>query len=677
MITSFEVGAVFKIVNEASPGIRAILTDIRALNKAITNTEKNMSRLTGVMNKGLGPALGETRALARAWEGVALSAGLAQAAIASASRSNAAMKAIGGGGRQNIIGRSGGIPGGGGGGGARGGGRGGSGFHVSSIASPIPGGHAYFRGGGNMALAGAGAVAYGIYEEAVLQDQIFLMEFHAGMEKNAKNDKYFRDLIQKTASQTGFGYKEIAEAATDEIRLLKGAGGKASGGLDILPEMLKGAAIETRLKPGTTLKTAMESLIQSAHMAQEYGVTEIKEMMPLLAFLSTTNPATLPQMVRAASYATPTLHSGLNVDPSEVLMMTTAIARAGATNTKSGTWVRAGIERLLPPDARLMSDKNYEQRMVAMRALGLAGADGKSTILGADGNMDLGKAFSFVRAKSAGMPIEERNNMMKKVFGEQGQRGMSLLMSDKVGEQTSELWREFPQFKGGYNTFMGEYSKNSPIQKTRETVQDLTGVLSDIGSVALPPVTQALRDFAAMLQTIKGVIPGGSDKAKENVWARVGAKALEGAIAGGVAGSFFGGVGAVPGALVTGGVSALVAAGGIWLGLDNAVDDTKAKAAEAAPAVNGLSAAIGGLSSAAQGFHLMNPSLQRLAPSVPPPPPAGGGVGKQGSIYLDGRKVGQVITGRIAERASQPLEGSPYYDQTHGVPAQDFAWSQG
>lgn len=36
MITSFEVGAVFKIVNQASPAIRKILTDIRALNKAIT-----------------------------------------------------------------------------------------------------------------------------------------------------------------------------------------------------------------------------------------------------------------------------------------------------------------------------------------------------------------------------------------------------------------------------------------------------------------------------------------------------------------------------------------------------------------------------------------------------------------------------------------------------------------
>jgi hypothetical protein len=446
MITSFEVGAVFKIIDAGSPVLRKILAEVRALNKAIKEAQASIGA-AGASAATLAPALAETGALAREWKAVSSAAQGARRSIASAGNASVAAAVKAAAVPRAIAGAVGGGRGGSGGGrGGRGGRGGGDGIHVSSLGAPIPGGHAYVRGGG-AALAGAGALGYGLYKSAQLEDQVFMMNWHAGMPNNAENKKHFRDLIQSTAASTGFDYKEIAEAATDEIRLMKGADGKENGGLAILPEMLKAAATEAKLKPGTTIKSAMESLVQQAHMAQQYGVEDVKGMAPFLAFLSTTNPATLPQMVRAASYAMPTLKSALNMDPADILMQTTALARAGATNTKSGTWVRAAFEKSLPPDARLTSRKEYERRMFAMKEIGLVDGAGKSTVLKNDGkNIDVDKLKALIDQKTTDMSLVDKNNFMKKAFGELGQRGMFLLMSDAVRKQEADGRRSIIRF---------------------------------------------------------------------------------------------------------------------------------------------------------------------------------------------------------------------------------------
>jgi hypothetical protein len=419
----------------------------------------------------------------------------------------------------------------------------------------------------------------------------------------------------------------------------------------------------------------MESLIQGAHMAQQYGLEDIKGMAPLLAFLSTTNPATLPQMVRAAGYAMPSLHSQLGMDPADILMDTTAIARAGATNTKSGTWVESFYQRLLPPDARLVSKGEYERRMFADRALGIVDAKGKSTLLGADGKIDNDLAKKTISEHAAAMDIVTRGNVLGKAFGKQGARGAALLMSPAVMGQSAELKREFPDFKKQYPTFMEDYANNSAIQKTRQTVQELTGVLADIGSVALPPVTQALHDFSDALKQIKSILPdmGGKDKDKDGVWGRVGAKAIEGAAFGGVGGMMFGGIGALPGAVVggvLGGSSALIKE---MTGVNDSIGKVSSTAAPTVGVLENLAHAISGLAAAArEGMRFGGVQT----PSVPAPPSSGGGE-KHSAVYLKGRIVGQLVTREIADRMGGATEGSAFHDSTRGAPASDLAWSAG
>ena len=43
MITSFEVGSIFRIIDEASPALRKILAQVRELNKVIDTARANLA----------------------------------------------------------------------------------------------------------------------------------------------------------------------------------------------------------------------------------------------------------------------------------------------------------------------------------------------------------------------------------------------------------------------------------------------------------------------------------------------------------------------------------------------------------------------------------------------------------------------------------------------------------
>jgi hypothetical protein len=286
MITSFEVGAVFRIVNEASPALRTILRQIRELNVAIDKARENMATLgKSVVPLGLSKAVGETEGLATAWGNVAKNAVAAQRAIGSASSAAvrapaaAAAASAGGGGRHRP--------------GFLGGGR----SHVSGPGLSIPGGGHVRRSGG--AMAGAGLLGYGVYEAAQMVDAVFQLIYHSGLEQSDANRSKFRKMLQDSMSESGYGLHDIAESAKQEIRMFAGTPGH---GIDVLPEMLRAATIESRLK-GESPEESMRALIGLAHMTKQYSPEAIKKLAPAFAFLSTANPSSLSSIERAAGYA--------------------------------------------------------------------------------------------------------------------------------------------------------------------------------------------------------------------------------------------------------------------------------------------------------------------------------------------------------------------------------------
>jgi hypothetical protein len=397
MIETFRVGAVFELINRASPELTRILKQVRELSAAI---EKAKTDIAGIAKMpSLGVATTETRELAVAWREVGKAAASANRSIGLASKRTLAGPGATGVAEANQMAaaweriavasaaaRGGGRIGGGGiaaatggGGGGGGGGRhrpgwlgGGGGMHVGGPSAPIPGGgHVRFGGG---AAAAAGLLGYGAYEAAEMEDAVFQLIYHSGQEQNPENRAKFRKVLQDSMIESGYGIHDIAESAKQEIRMFQGTKG---GGLDVLPEMLRAATIEARLK-GESPEASMKALIGLAHMTKQYDPAAIRKLAPAFAFLSTADPRSLSSIERAAGYAVPLLQSGLEIDPMDTLLLGTALARGGATNTKSGTWLREMMIRAMPGTS-MMSKMAFKKHEEALKAFGLVDDDDKPT----------------------------------------------------------------------------------------------------------------------------------------------------------------------------------------------------------------------------------------------------------------------------------------------------------
>jgi hypothetical protein len=538
MITSFEVGAVFKVINEASPALRQILKQVRDLNVAIEKARTNLA-LVGKM-PALAGAAAETEALAAAWGNVAKNAALAQRALGGAATAagraggaggSGAAGAAAGGGRRRL----GGWLGGGGGGGG--------GVHVQGPRMGIPGGSHVRLGGAGMAAAGL--VGYGVYEAAQMEDAVWQLIYHSGQEHNDTNRAKFRKILQNSMSESGYGLHEISESAKQEIRMFQGTKG---GGIDVLPEMLRAATIEARMK-GESPEEAMKALIGLAHMTKEYSPEAIKKLAPAFAFLSTANPAKLGSIERAAGYAVPLLQSGLEIDPIQTLLMGTALTRAGAVNTRSGTWLREMAVRSMPGTS-LMSKLAFKKHEQALKELGLS-KNGKPTWF-TDGKPDLFKMMEIAGENAAKIPVTRRAALERSLFGAQGSGAFALLADPAVKEQVQALRKEMdsPEFKNRYATFTESYKEGSTVQNARTAMADFNITLMELAKTTLPSVNEALRGLKGILEGIRDVLPSGNGVNGAKVGGAAALGGLGGAGAGALIGAFGGPVGALGGAVI-------------------------------------------------------------------------------------------------------------------------------
>ena len=478
-VTSYEVGAIFTIVNRASPVLAKIAEQLGAIDKQIAGLGTGASDMTagmalafGKVTESAATALGSMRAL--------------KTEMAEIAASSQAVGRLG----APIGIRSRGTGGGGGSGGA----------HFTGPGMGLPGG-SHMRLGGSAAMAGVGVLGYGAFLEAQMQDAIFQLLYHTGQADTPENREKFSRIIQDAMASTGSSLSAVADAAKQEVRMFKGTPG---GGVDVLPEMLRAAATEARLK-GTSLEESMSALIGLAHMTKEYNPEQIKKLAPAFAFLSASNPASLGGIERAASYAVPILQSGLDIDPVETLLLGTALTRAGATNTKSGTWLRNMALNAMPGTS-LMSKIAFEKHEAALKKLGLVDNNDKPTWF-TDGKPDLIKMLSIAGDNAAKIPLTERAGYEKQLFGTQGFGGFALLADPAVKQQIASLMKDMnsSEFKNRYASFMEDYAAGSPVQKARQSWADLQNVLMDLGSTVLPGVTRGLRGVDEVLTGIQAL----------------------------------------------------------------------------------------------------------------------------------------------------------------------------
>ena len=515
MITSYEVGAVLKVIDEASPVMQRMTNIARELDAAIIKAKESLSGLSSTRFAGLIERLGTVNkqitgiaeTSGRSTTVVAESFGKVDAALATSVDTARALKveigeiaaASRGVGRMQITGPGGG--GGRGGSGRRPGSHGGGG-HISGPGVSLPGGAHASSGNGGIWTALAAAVGFGAFEDAELQDATFQLLYHTGLPNTPENRDKFGAIIQDFMSQSGASLHDVSEATKQEARMFKGTPG---GGVDVLPEMLKAAWIESRLK-GESLEESMKALIGLAHMTKEYDPEAIRRLAPAFAFLSASNPSSLTSIERAAGYAVPVLQSGLEIDPLQTLLMGTVLTRAGATNTKSGTWLRNMAVGAMPGSTVVGDPKKHHE---ALLALGLIDDKDQPTWF-TDGKPDLFKLLDIGGTHAANIPLRDRAALEKQAFGVQGEGAFALLADPAVKEQLGVMRGEMnsQEFKNRYGSFAQEYAANSPLQAARQTWGDLQNVLMDIGKVVLPPLNAALEGFDRWLKLIKDGLDG-------------------------------------------------------------------------------------------------------------------------------------------------------------------------
>lgn len=671
MITSYEVGAIFRIIDQASPVLKEILKQVRALNAAINKARENLASLNKVMvPQGMAGAVDQTRALAIAWREVAAQSQAATRAIGQAG--TAARRALPPPGRLPTAAGVGGIAAAGAGGRGGGGGRHRPGWlggaHFSSPGIGLPGGsHVHFRGGlSGGAAATAGLLGYAAYEDAQMQDAVFQLIYHSGQQQNAQNRNRFRKIIQDSMAESGYSLHDVVEAAKQEVRMFQGTPG---GGLDVLPEMLRASTIESRLK-GESPEESMKALIGLAHMTKQYSPDQIKKLAPAFAFLSTANPGSLGSIEKAAGYAVPLLQSGLDIDPMQTLLLGTALTRAGATSTKSGTWLRQMATRAMPGSA-LMSSKMFEKHEDALHRLGLVDESGKPTWF-KDGKPDLLKMLDMAGKNAPNIPLTDRAALELQLFGAQGGGGFALLSDPAVRQQVQSLRNELnsTEFKNRYGSFTEAYAAGSPVQQSRKALADFNIAMMNLGTKVLPAVSGALSDFDKVLQGIRSILPGADKDGKGggDKW-KVGTRAIEGMALGAGLGTIVPGLGTVAGGIAGG------AAGGLY----GVVEGLVKSSSEAVKPVDRFGREVINTGNAASSSAGAMKALGDAIRSLPGAAPGGvfpGGASRTNflsgpkraqpvvvhtALQLDGRTLARSTSKHLAEYFNYPTQ-APFHD---------------
>jgi TP901 family phage tail tape measure protein len=517
MIVGYEVGALFRVLDEASPGLRKILESVRELNKAITATRDNLKGLGA--SGGLAGAIGETDALAAAWTNVGAQAAAAARVVAASARSAAAAAATSVPGvAQSARGAAAAV---GGGGGFR---PGIGGAHITGPGVALPGG-SHFRPGGTPGMVGAGVGAFSIFEASGMERGVAGLKYHLGIDnKDTTRDAEIRTIIEQGMISTGKDLNEVVEAATDAARLMRD-----TPGFDVakeMPRLLRAAQTES-LSKGNSLKESMKSIIGLAHMVRAYKPGEIEKLLQVFAYYSTANPAGLPTMEKTLGYAIPILQSGADIDPKDVMALSTVLATSGVTSSKAGTWLREFGVRAMPGNA-----KHNE----LLTRLGLLDAEGKPTWY-TNGKPDLPKALSIAGPRAAAMPPEERLPLEMELFGRRGGGGFAVLGGDVALQRYKDLraGQENPANTARYNAF-NDAMMGTTRGVARSTLQEFNVSMIELGTTVLPSVTRALQDFTGVLRGLRALIPGTSDADK----GRTGANAMEGALLGWGVGKYFG-----------------------------------------------------------------------------------------------------------------------------------------
>jgi hypothetical protein len=700
MITSFEVGSVFRVVNQATPQLRAILKAVTELDTAVENTRKNLTGLARTKLVGVGNQFkaitSEVVALDRSLSGAANAIGrfakapaaLAGTTAAITSQSSAvklladewsrvAASATTAASATRAAGRlrlppPGGIGGGllGAGGGAGGAGRGGrhgprQGWHLGrfGVGIPVAGGHVHASTPSSATGVAVGAGLFGVYELAKQAEEPLHQE---AMLKLLRVDRDDPSMIAKMSAEArqiaidvpGSGYATNMKNMGSLYSIVG-----AEGALAIAPKL---AEIDR-----------VQSIVGGKDQGSAYVLTRATELMGKL-----TNPVThqvdlqlFSSIIDNMSKMSIATHG--KVTPEEWLNYAKQAGPASGNLSVEGLYTTAAIIQAMGGNRAGTAAAAIQRQfaggvMTASKAAALEEIGifkpGDYTV-GQGGHVmvknDAAKSFVDKLQKD---PLDAVTQDLIPALESHGittneeitKKLYRLLGTAPEQREIYEIIRGREQIRQERERAMGtlppgkaisSLNANDPKAVTGSFTTAFGDLLGALGSPLMASSIPAIRGLTTAMNEMSAV--AGKHKEETTVFSGGLFGTVGGALLGAAGGFLVAGpAGVIPGALYGGG-------GGGALGT----------------AYSFVATQQGGHHDTAYDRRQERLKRNGLAPdespgmsgwNVVPPPPVKQTIQVTSNIYVDGRRLAEVVTEHQVRDGNGPAQGSPYPDLTRG-----------
>jgi hypothetical protein len=200
-----------------------------------------------------------------------------------------------------------------------------------------------------------------------------------------------------------------------------------------------------------------------------------------------------------------------------------------------------------------MSKMAFKKHEAALKKFNLVDDEHKPTWF-TNGMPDEAKLFRIAGDAMQGMSPEDRAAYGRAAWGAQGQGAVSVLGDPVVNEQMRAIdsITKSKAFQDRYQQFGSAYPEGATIQNARQSLQQFNVTTGELARITLPSINVALGGFKSVLETIRGILPGGDGKSAAVVGGGTILGAGGGAGAGFVSGAFGGPVGMLGGAVIGG-----------------------------------------------------------------------------------------------------------------------------
>jgi hypothetical protein len=532
--------------------------------------------------------------------------------------------------------------------------------------------------GGAYLLGGAGALAapfiFAIDKAAELQKQMIAIQLATRGTATEMNN--MRSAIEGVASKTIFSNIDVAKMGK---QIATGTGLSAQGVTSLLPIFGQFADVQTLMK-GTGYQESTNTLIRLAHLANHYDAPGVAKYADLLTKASFVVPGGLGEVAHGLQYFQGVAKNTLGMSDDDTVLAVALANRMGIKGSRGGTALTAAITRTIPGifGSGLLKGKSFE----ALSAMGMVDGSGHAKVF-KDGKFDMmtwmGLMGEYVQKEFASHPEAiARQDIMKNfqhAYGVNGSRLGSTFSTGQALEQWQQIGAQF-QLGGGAEAMQKRFADESVAQQWINAKTNFISAMTEMGITLLPMASRALKALNSELAKVINWIMKHQEATKTLAKAFLVLSAtmafsgtvliLTAAFRGLFLALQFSAVGAVaPLARLVAGLGGLSGgAGALALGL--------------AGRTAGLGLAVGagvGLGAAVDHFfpnnwlaqfgHFLGNTAFDLThddfdPNAHPYiKPNGGAQGpaQTSSVFLDGRKVGTIISEHQAKAFKQPQTG--------------------